>query len=282
MFKTPVVLSAVLFASLYSITACSALVPQPQFGFPESLEHAIARELVVASADHLLNTSKPLYVKGTSDQNRLRNALIDELAANQHLLANDAVNAHQLTVAAAELGDDALHIAFAIDGLQIIERVFRFETGVAPIATSALADSRGESRTIVAKAAKRSDGDDARTSQSVSVLDEETTPSVVWAAASETALVEESSDSPECTHTELQQGSLKQSLIHILHSCGWRLASWPADPDESDHELDWLVPNARILEIETFAELIQALRTSFDFEIELDDTAKTVRIQLRD
>ncbi|MCY4128840.1 MAG: hypothetical protein OXG15_06310 [Gammaproteobacteria bacterium] len=281
MFKTSVVLCAVLFTCLHLVTACSVLDPQSIHDIAESSKKTVAQELVAESSNHLANTTRPIYVQARSAPDWLRDALIDELTANQYFLAQDAVNARQLAAVATELGADALHVLLTVDDQQVLQRVFRFEPTVSHRVWNAHIESDDEPTNFAARFNETSAPVTELPMRELASVDYVPTPDSTVSSIPQPSTPNESSDSFECANAVLQQGSLKQSLIQILQSCGWRLALWPADPNKPKHELDWLVPSTQTLPFKSLEDLVQALRIAFDLDIKLNQNNKTVRVQLR-
>lgn len=282
MFKTSVVLCTVVFISLHLVTACSVLEPQSIHELAESSRKTIAQALVAEIADRLANSTSPIHVQASSAPDWLRNALIGELTANQYSLERDTVNARQLAAVATELGSDALHVAIVVDDQQVLERVFRFEPSVKGRASNALFEPDDERTNFAAKSLETSASVKELATRELASFDHVPTSDSSVSSIPERSIQSESSDSFECVNAVLQQGSLKQSLFRILQSCGWRLASWPADPEQPNHELDWLVPSTQTLAFTSLEELVQALRRALDLDIEINEPFRTVRVQLRD
>ena len=281
MFKTSVVLCPVLFACLHFVTACSVIDAQSIHELSESSRKSIAQELVAETANHLANTSSPIYVQARSAPDWLHDALIDELTANQYLLASDPVDAHRLVAVATELGADALHVALTVDDRQVLERVLRFEPSVNHRGWSTYIESDDERTNVADKFKETNTPLKAPPTHELVSFDDVPTPDSTVSSVREPSIEESSPVTSECTNTELLRGSLKQSLMYILQKCGWRLASWPADPDQRKHELDWLVPSTQTLAFKSLEELVQALRIAFDLDINLNQSDKTLRVQLR-
>ena len=281
MFKTSVVLCAVLLTCPHLVTACSVLDPQSIQELAESSRKTIAQELVAETANHLANTTNPIYVQARSAPDWLRDALMDALTANQYFLARDAVNARQLAAVATELGADALHVVLTVDDQQVLERVFRFEPTVSHRVWNTHIESDDEPTNFAARFNETSAPVTELPMRELASVDYVPTPDSTVSSIQEPSIVEESTVRSKCTNAVLQRGSLKRSLMNILQWCGWRLASWPADPDRPNHELDWLVPSTQTLAFKSLDDLVQALHISFDLDIKLNQSNKTVRVQLR-
>lgn len=240
------------------------------------------RELVATSSAYLPDRAASLYIHLKTGEDWLRDALIDEFTAKQYLLSREPVADHHLSVLATRLGTDALHVSLKIDQHQPVERVFQFEPTIAPEGRNSLLDLR-DRRTLVETSSNEGElrvheSIAARLSEPVQVVKSD----VLQFAQREVSRVEVSSDFDACPHLKLQQGSLKQNFNRILQACGWQLVSWPSDPQTPGHELDWLIPSAQTLTLDSIEDLIEALRVSFELEIVLDRTFKSVRVQLRD
>ena len=282
MFRTPVVLGAILFTFPHLITACSVFAHEPLEDLAESAGRAVAQELVSASSNYLPDTSKPIHVELESSPDWLRNSVVRELIANQFTVASESNADHQLLVSATELGANALHVSLALNNEQKIERIFRFEhTNTLERPVDRL-DPKVESIHLV----------DEPKPLAAQVLERTSTTSVE--AVTTASLLPIQTPEPEasglpkaptptgCADTVLQQGSLKHNLVQILQACGWRLGGWPVDLKKPNHELDWIVPSTQTLAFESLDGLLHELRLAFNLEIELDHAAKTVRVQLRD
>ena len=282
MFKTPVVFGAVIFAFLHLITACSVTNTHTPAELSTSQRLSIARELITATSTSWYDTTEPIYVGADEDHDWLQKALIDELNAKQYLVANNARAGRHLAVTATGLGANGIHVKLSLDGNQSIERVFRFEPAYAfkpPIDTVAF-------REVSATAAAASYESDTRTNvRNKTQLAEPEAVVAMPRAANQPANSPEAiepRESSECTDVVLQPGSLKRNLTRILESCGWRLSDWPADSSRPQHELDWIVPNTQILAFESLEGLLDALRSTFDLDIERHHGFKSVRIETRD
>ncbi len=282
MFKYPVVLGAILLTCPHLITACSVFAHEPLEDLAESARRAVAQELVSASSSHLTGAPKPIHVAMESSPDWLRNGVVRELIANQFTVASESDSDHQLLVSAAELGANALHVSLALNNEQKIERIFRFEptnTLERPVDRLDLQDESihldDEPKPFAAHVLEPT---------STAAVEAVTTASLlpIQTPEAEASALPGASTPSGCTDTELQQGSLKQNLVQIFQACGWRLGSWPVDPKKPNHELDWIVPSTQTLAFQSLDDLLHALRVAFDLEIELDQAAKTVRVQLRD
>ena len=282
MFKTPVVLGACVLIYLHLITACSVTDTKTPINPSAFSKQSIARELTAAFSSNWLDTTQPIYVGVNGDHDWLQKALVAELNAKQYLLTNDAHAGRHLSVTSTDLGANGIHVSLTLEGNQSIERVFRFEPAYAlepPIdtvsfhetsASAALVSNKHEAQVNVSNKPRLAEPEEVPL-----------TPRSVIQPPNSPALAKRLT-SGVCTDFVLQQGSLKRNVTRILGSCGWRLSNWPADPNKPHHELDWLVPSTQILAFESLEGLLDALRSTFDLDIELHAGLKSVRIQLRD
>lgn len=281
MFKNTGVLSALIFASLHLISACSSLASQSINDFAASSRQMIARELAAASIAQRIDSSKPIYIQAKSNQDWLRKSLVDELTANQYVVASDPVSGQLMTVVATEIGHDALHVSLTLGDGPIIERVFQFERNVPRRASMGFFTADGEHFNSLASL-NTNDG-------WASVRNMPLATRAVRLPSLETATTLNPEDfgesvntsSDECPVASLQQGSLKRNLVQILQGCGWRLIGWPRDLGKPNHELDWLVPNTKSLSFKSLADFARDLEVTFTVEIELNESDKTMRVQLR-
>ncbi|MCY3859266.1 MAG: hypothetical protein OXG25_10215 [Gammaproteobacteria bacterium] len=282
MFKNPVVLGACVLIYLHLITACSVTDTQTPINPSTSSKQSIARELIAASSTNWRDTTQPIYVGVNGDHDWLQKALVAELNAKQYLVTNDAKAGRHLAVTSRDLGANGIHVSLTLEGNQSIERVFRFEPAYAfkpPIDTVSFHET-------FASATSVSNKNDARVNVSskprlTEPKEVPLTPRTVNQPAN-LPRASEPQDARQCTDVVLQQGSLKRNLIRILESCGWRLSDWPADLSRPHHELDWIVPDTQMLAFESLEGLLDALRSTFDLDIELHHGLKSVRIQTRD
>ena len=282
MFKTPVVLGAILFMCPHLMTACSVFAHEPLLDRAESARHAVAQELVSTSSSHLLDESKLIHVALESSPDWLRDSVIQELIANQFTVASESNADHQLLVSATELGANALHVSFTIDGEQKIDRIFRFEpTNTLERPVDRL-DPQVESIHLDDEAKPLAARGLEPTSTTAVEAVKTASPIHIQIPEAEASALPRAPTPTRCADTVLQQGSLKQNLAQILQACGWRLAAWPGDTKKPNHELDWIVPSTQALAFESLDGLLHELRLAFNLEIELDHAAKTVKVQLRD
>ena len=279
MFKTPVVLGACVLIYLHLITACSVTNTQTLAELSAASRQTIARELIAASSTNWRDTTQSIYVRVNGDHDWLRKALVAELNKKQYLLTNDAHAGRHLAVTSTDLGANGIHVSLTLEGNQSIERVFRFEPAYAfelPIDAVSFHEASAPATLV-------SNENDARISVSnkprLAAPEEVPVTPLLADHPSNLPTASEPQDSIACTDVVLQQGSLKRNVTRILESCGWRLSNWPADPNKSLHELDWLVPSTQLLAFESLEELLDALRSTFDLDIELHHGLKSVRIQ---
>ena len=282
MFKNPVVLGTCVFVYLHLITACSVMNTQTLAELSTTSRQSIARELITAVSANSYDTTEPIYVRTDGEHDWLQKALVTELNTKQYLVTNEARAGRHLAVTSTDLGANGIHVKLSLDGHQSIERLFRFEPAYAfepPIDAVSFHEASAPATSV-------SNENDARIngSNKPRLAAPEEVPVTPLSAdhPSNLPTASEPQDSIACTDVVLQQGSLKRNVTRILESCGWRLSNWPADPNKSLHELDWLVPSTQLLVFASLEELLDALRSTFDLDIELQHGLKSVRIQLRD
>ena len=281
MFKTSVVSLAIQFAFAQLITACGFSVPDSQTDLPLSHQRAIAQELVNVGTDHLEDVSGAIYLYSTSGNDWLQVALTNELVERRYRISDDPNSSRRLAIDATRVGTDSVHVSLAFDNDHVVRRLFQFDQpndSDRAFHVDHLSDARtsyfpvrGNERAATKNTAKPDLSDMARTPiQPASLVHKQKVVARLNPPAKRGCLV-----------PVLQQGSLKRSIERILTTCRWQLTAWPKDPTKPNHELDWLVPTTQRLELSSIEDLVEALRGAFDLDIELNHTAKTVRVQLR-
>ena len=282
MFKTTVVLGAATFLLLHLTTACNYVATQPLDDLSNSARLTIANELVAASSAYWSDKNRPVYVRVEPAHHWLQNELRDAFAANQYRLTNGPIVNHNLVAVATELGSDALRVSLTIDDQHQVERLFRFEHTDQNEVSDSFAESDYKRLEATHFPIERRGWVEREASLPTEQPNEASPSRQVSPSAFNTSTHDEASDSGACTEAVIRKGSLKQNLVHIFQTCGWRLVDWPADPNRPNHELDWLVPSTQTLAFKSLGELFDALHIAFDLEIELNHSTRTVRIQSRD
>ena len=277
MFKTSVVSVTFYFACALLITACGFSVPDAQTDLPVALKQAIAHELANASTRHWQDETGAVYVHSTPRSDWVREALTNELATRHYIVSGDPNEERQIEVATTNVGPDSVYVSLKIDKVRTLDRLFHFERSQ-PSDAARHRDLTNDDRDHSLPARQEVEAP-------VRQRTEPPRAPVEVTEAPQVSSFQTSNPDPvavlKCGPAVLHQGSFKQSLQRILDTCGWHLAEWPGDPAKPNHELDWLVPTTQSLEFTSIEELVQALRVSFDLEIDLNRAAKTVRIQLR-
>ena len=275
-----VLISTGVFATVTS--ACSISLPVHDAAPSVATQQAFVRDLVNAVTVRLNPVKRPLYLHPMPKHEWLHDGVVRELRSRGFEVKTRLEGALALNGVVAQLGSGTLHVNLTIEPDIYIDRLYRFE----PVMASAVRRAPKNSASVTSRPGEVYS--DVKSSnfarefvprKSVKSADPINLPTL---AHLEPIQARNIGTRTLCEISEFQPGSLKQNLARILESCGWRQASWPADPANSDHELDWVVAQTRPLSMQSLEALVTALERTFKLKVDLDPTTKTARFELRD
>ena len=280
MFKKTVVRLSTGIVSLLLLQACSLSDFKTQHEPSEEVQSAIVQDVLSLVASILPNRQIPVFVQAQPTDDWLYDELVKAILTHGYAIAAKPSDTMTLSVTLSSLGPSAHHLSIDSPNSYRVERIYQLnstpgidnhiehEVGAiyqlpqaSPVQEttrqSASFDSanQGNSTTLPLKATNNEPSDSTRVTQALS------------------------STSP-CVVSTLHPGSLKQNLEQIFQACGWRISSWPLDPNRPDHEFDWIVASSTALESMSIEELVKSL-LQIGLMAELDRVNKTVRISIR-
>lgn len=280
MFKTTVV--SLLFAAilLSFLQACALSTIQLTSDPVKAVRHALSQDLIDLVELSVPNKAVPLFIHTDTEHAWLHESLNEEATKRGYTLDVQSPTGVQIDITLRSLGADVFLGSVAVEDGEAEERIYHLtnahsNTGESVVPQKIEIEEPRESsfvdQTKVQLKDFPSDPESGVKNFQVDNTKDVVAPITQPIVASATP----------CLAPTLQPGSLKQNLDQILRSCGWRIASWPADPTRANHELDWIVSKSINLQSTSIEEIVASL-TRFGIHAELNRQAKSVRMSIRD
>lgn len=297
MNKRTVIHGLVMVVSAVALSGCTVLHVVRQSHPPVPVQTAIGADVADALAKSWSRNPTAFFVQPLRDFPALHTTFIDGLRNEGIAVTNSVGDAANVDLAVVAPNPNTVHVNVAIDGVLVIDRMYRATRAVAANA-HAYVRPQPKQNTIGSKSTQQpasspSEVNVAQTERQPDIPTPATVPAPVEithprpdAISAQIAKSINISPPQQPTHVDcgamsLRPGSLKRNVIRILQQCGWTLTGWPADPAHADHELDWVVPVPRSLEATTLEAFVALLERTFRFNVALDRKSHTAVISVR-